>query len=239
MRTNRRRSLSDSKELLNASARYPVRRASWIVVAGLVIPAGLVLAVSPATAQAESKSSAEVSAQVDELAKERGDLVNRLKGLKDKLDGATSVINKRADAANVAKDSIEELRAIVSPLLAAVADNGEISQLGVKALNNAINRKTALERDMRFTPDERQRLVAAWDVRIKATAEENAELEKARTKFLQLMYTLQTKEDLIGEWAAIAAQDEVIAAIRDLTTALKATSVDVKNFIALLEGTGA
>jgi chromosome segregation ATPase len=246
MRMIRRHNLNDSKEFfdfkefLDSKGFFPTRRRRWVaVIGGAVIPIGLALIAAPAVAQGETKSSAEVSAQVDELAKQRGDLVNRLKGLKDRIDGATSVINKRADAANVAKDSIEELRAIVSPLLAAVADNGEISQLGVKALNNAINRKTALERDMRFTPDERQRLVAAWEVRIKATADANAELEKARAKFLQLMYTLQTKEDLIGEWAAIAAQDEVIAAIRDLTTALKETSVDVKNFIALLEGTGA
>jgi len=43
---------------------------------------------------------------------------------------------------------------------------------------------------------------------------------------------------LIGEWAAIAAHDEVINAVRELTAALNETSVDVKNFIALLEGTG-
>jgi hypothetical protein len=198
----------------------------------------LALAV-PALAQAEPKTSAEVSAQVEELAKQRAGLVDRLKGLKSKLDSAGEIINKKASAADVARSAIEELRAVVSPLLAAVADNGEISQLAAKALKNATDRKATIERDPRFTPDERQRLVAAWDIRIKATAEANAELEKARAKFLALMYTLQTKEDLIGEWAAIAAQDEVINATRELTTALNATSVDVKNFIAFLEGAGA
>jgi len=205
---------------------------------GLAAGMALVFGVAPVRAQTEAKSSAEVSAQVEELAKQRADLVSRLKGLKDKIDGASGLINKKADAADVARSTIEELRAIVSPLLAAVADNGDIAQLAAKALNNAVARKTALERDMRFTPDERQRLVAAWDIRIKATADANAELEKARTKFLQLMYVLQTKEDLIGEWAAIAAHDEVINAVRELTVALNQTSVDVKNFIAFLEGVG-
>jgi uncharacterized coiled-coil DUF342 family protein len=198
------------------------------------------LAGSPtAFAQAESKTSAEVSAQVEEFAKQRSDLVARMKGLASKIDNAGSTINKKADAADVARKTIEELRSVVSPLLAVVADNGEISQLGAKALKNAMVRKAALERDTRFTPEERQKLVAAWDARIKATMEANAELEKARAKFLALMYTLQTKEDLIGEWAAIAAQDEVIDAIRELTAALNETSADVKNFIAFLEGTGA
>ena len=204
-----------------------------------LLPIAFLVASATAFAQAEPKTSAEVSAQVEEFAKQRSDLVARMKGLASKIDSAGTTINKKAAAADVAREAIEELRSVVSPLLAAVADNGEISQLGAKALKNATTRKAAIEHDTRFTPEERQRLVAAWDVRIKATAEANAELEKARTKFLALMYTLQTKEDLIGEWAAIAAQDEVINAIRELTAALNETSADVKNFIAFLEGTGA
>jgi len=216
-----------------------IRRCRTLSVLRTALVPVLLLATSlPALAQADPKSSAEVSSQVAELAKQRADLVTRLKGLKGKIDDAGSIVSKKANAADVARETIEELRAVVSPLLAAVADNGEISRLGVSALKNATDRKTAIERDMRFTPEERQRLVSAWDVRIKATTEANAELEKARAKFLALMYTLQTKEDLIGEWAAVAAQDEVITAIRDLTTALNETSVDVKNFIALLEGAG-
>jgi hypothetical protein len=215
-----------------------LRRNQIFILRAALIPALLSTASLPALAQADPKSSAEVSGQVEELAKQRADLVTRLKGLKGKIDSAGSIVSKKANAADVARETIEELRSVVSPLLAAVADNGEISRLGVTALKNATDRRTAIERDLRFTPEERQRLVSAWEVRIKATAEANAELEKARAKFLALMYTLQTKEDLIGEWAAVAAQDEVITAIRDLTTALNETSVDVKNFIALLEGAG-
>jgi chromosome segregation ATPase len=209
------------------------------VLRAALIPVALLAASVPALAQADPKSSAEVSGQVQELGKQRAELVARLKSLKGKIDSAGSIVNKKANAADVARETIEELRSVVSPLLAAVADNGEISQLGVAALKNATERRTALERDLRFTPEERQRLVSAWDARIKATAEANAELEKARTKFLALMYTLQTKEDLIGEWAAVAAQDEVINAVRELTAALNETSADVKNFIAFLEGAGA
>jgi hypothetical protein len=216
-----------------------ISRHNRLVASAAVLPLVLMLALRPAHAQAEPKSSAEVSSQVQELAKQRADLVDRLKGLKGKLDAAGSTINTKANAADTARATIEELRAVVSPLLAAVADNGDISQLAIKALKNATDRRAALERDARFSPEERQRLVAAWDARIKSTAEANAELEKARVKFLELMNKLQTKEDLIGEWAAIAAQDEVIAAIRDLTVALNQTSVDVTNFIALLEGAGA
>jgi len=206
--------------------------------AAMVTPL-LLIAVwtGPVLAQAESKS-AEAVAQTDEFNRQRGDLLNRLKDLKSKIDNAGIAMNQKADAPEVARQAIEDMRAVVSPLLAAVADNSDIAKLGAKALKNATDRKAALERNPHFTPEERQKLVDAWAKRIKTTADEMAELDKARAKFLKLMTALQDKEELIGEWAAIRAQDEVIAAIRQLTQTLNETSADVSNFIAGLESPG-
>jgi chromosome segregation ATPase len=206
--------------------------------AAMVAPL-LLIAVwtGPVLAQAESKS-AEAVAQTDEFNRQRGDLLNRLKDLKSKIDNAGIAMNQKADAPEVARQAIEDMRAVVSPLLAAVADNSDIAKLGAKALKNATDRKAALERNPHFTPEERQKLVDAWAKRIKTTADEMAELDKARAKFLKLMTALQDKEELIGEWAAIRAQDEVIAAIRQLTQTLNETSADVSNFIAGLESPG-
>src|ERR1043166_9378260 len=196
----------------------------------------LVLLFAPmGQALAQAKNSAEAAAQADEFNKQKGELLTRLKELKGKIDNAGSAINKKEKTPEEARQTIEEMRAVVSPLLAAVADNGDISQLGAKALKNAKDRKAALERDQRFSAEDRQKLVDAWERRVKATADAMAELEKARIKFLGLLLTLQSKEDLIGEWAAIKAQDEVIATIKQLTDALNDTSTDVQNFIAWLE----
>jgi hypothetical protein len=186
----------------------------------------------------EKPSSAQVASQADEFAKQKTELLARLKELKIKIDGAGAVLTKRANAPAAAQEAIAEMRAIVSPLLAAVADNGDLAQLGTTALKNATDRRKALETDGRFSPEDRLKLVEAWDKRIKETGDALAELEKARVKFLQLLTTLQSKEDLIGEWAALKAQDEVIATIRQLTQALSETSVEVKNFIAWLESPG-
>jgi hypothetical protein len=158
----------------------------------------------PVLAQAESKS-AEAVAQTDEFNRQRGDLLNRLKDLKSKIDNAGIAMNQKADGPEVARQATGDMRA---------------------------------ERNPHFTPEERQKLVDAWAKRIKTTADEMAELDKARAKFLKLMTALQDKEELIGEWAAIRAQDEVIAAIRQLTQTLNETSADVSNFIAGLESPG-
>jgi chromosome segregation ATPase len=216
------------------AAACAVRRIMSFAAAPLLL---IALSTGPVLAQAESKS-AEAVAQTDEFNRQRGDLLNRLKDLKSKIDNAGIAMNQKADAPEVARQAIEDMRAVVSPLLAAVADNSDIAKLGAKALKNATDRKAALERNPHFTPEERQKLVDAWAKRIKTTADEMAELDKARAKFLKLMTALQDKEELIGEWAAIRAQDEVIAAIRQLTQTLNETSADVSNFIAGLESPG-
>jgi hypothetical protein len=189
-------------------------------------------------AQDSRPSSAEAASQADEFARQKNELLIRLKELKSKIDGAGAVLTKKANAPAAAQEAIGEMRAVVSPLLAAVADNGELALLGTRALKNAADRRKALETDGRFSPEDRVKLVEAWDKRIKETGDALSELEKARVKFLQLLTTLQSKEDLIGEWAALKAQDEVVATIRQLTQALTETSVEVKNFITWLESPG-
>jgi hypothetical protein len=186
-------------------------------------------------ALAAGESSSEIAAQGDEFSRQKADLLNRLKDLKVKIEEAGKTISDKADAPEQARRTIDDMRAVLSPLLAAVADNGEVGQLGVKALKNAIDRKASLERDQRFTPEDRQRLVDAWAKRVKSTGEAVAELQKARTTLLKAMITLQTKEDLMAEWAALQSQDEVVAIVKQLAQSFNETSANIQNFIALLE----
>ena len=186
-------------------------------------------------ALAAGESSSEIAAEGNEFSRQKADLLTRLKDLKVRIDEAGKAINDKADAPAQARRTIEDMRAVLSPLLAAVADNGEIGQLGVKALKNALDRKASLERDQRFTPEDRQRLVDAWAKRVKSTREAVDELEKARMTLLKAMITLQTKEDLMAEWAALEAQDEVVAVVKQLTQSFTETSANIQNFIALLE----
>jgi len=161
-----------------------------------------------------------------------------LKELQSKIDGASRAIESQANAAEVARDAIEELREVVSPLLAAVADNGEVSQLGVRALKNAVDRKQALANDPQLTDEQRQILTRDWELRIQATTDAVGELERERIKFHQLMLYLQNQEHFIGELEAIKKQDEVIKTIKDLAKALGDMSVDVNNIITSLTRPG-
>ena len=121
-----------------------------------------VLALSGgALALDEKPSSAQVASQADEFAKQKNELLARLKELKSKIDGAGAVLTKRANAPAAAQEAIAEMRAVVSPLLSAVADNGDLAQLGSTALKNATDRRRALETDGRFSPDDRLKLVEA------------------------------------------------------------------------------
>lgn len=127
-----------------------------------VAPVGLALQVfavsGPALAQNQTPSSAQIASQADEFAKQKNELLVRLKELKIKIDGAGAVLTKRANAPAAAQEAIAEMRAVVSPLLAAVADNGDLAQLGTNALKNATDRRKALESDGRFSPDDRAKV---------------------------------------------------------------------------------
>src|SRR4051812_43828000 len=135
---------------------FGLKQTAIVVFVGLGM---LVHSPVPASAQPNPKSSADVTAQAEEFDRQKTELLKRLKELKSKIDGAGSIIDKKGNAAEAARESIQEMRAIVGPLLAAVADNGEVSQLSARTLKNAKDRKEMLERDTRFTPEERRRLV--------------------------------------------------------------------------------
>jgi DNA-binding FadR family transcriptional regulator len=217
------------------SATHRTQRIA-IALCGVLVPAIILCeAIAPAHAQSSPKSSAEIVGQADEFNKQRTDLLERLKEFNKTINSTVALVKQKANAEEQARQTIVELRTIISPLLAQVADNGEIAELGERVLKNAIDRKKLLEQDPRVPEEDRPKLVAAWEQRIQRSREAKAELEKARLRFLDVMTLLQSKEFVIGEWAAIRAHDEALAAIEKLTVALNETSSDVDKFIAWLE----
>ncbi|MGD1037860.1 MAG: hypothetical protein ABR878_11830 [Roseiarcus sp.] len=198
----------------------------------VLLMAGLAAPVPTVYAQDDAKASADAAKQAEEFGHQKIDIIAKLKELKSRIDAASQSITAQANAPQVAQDAIEELRGVVMPLLAAVADNGEVAQLGRKALNNANARKKALASNPQLTEEQRQLLTDAWELRIKATTAAVADLEKERMKFLQLMTYLQNQELFIAELAAIQQQDEVIKTIKELAKALSETSDDVSNIMA-------
>src|ERR1700724_1801592 len=120
------------------------RRLSVVRVRGrlaMLWPAALVFlllaGLPPHPALAQSASQPDSVTPVEEFSRQ----LNELKRTFVEL-------NKRIAAS-------AELRDLVSSLLGAVADNGEVAQLGAKALEHARAKQKSLAADTRYTPEQR------------------------------------------------------------------------------------
>ena len=120
---------------------------------------GLVLLNSaPVHAQGDAKPATtpdvQFSQQLDELKKSFTDVGRQIDESAKSIDAIKSPEEGRK--------SIEDLRGQVAKLLDAVADNGDISKLGAKALALAEEKLKTLDRETRFKPEEKQYLVNRW-----------------------------------------------------------------------------
>ena len=119
---------------------------------------GLAQLLAPVHAQGEAKPATtpdvQFSQQLDELKKSFTDVGRQIDESAKSIDTIKSPEEGRK--------SIEDLRGQVAKLLDAVADNGEISKLGAKALALAEEKLKTLDRETRFKPEEKQYLVNRW-----------------------------------------------------------------------------
>jgi chromosome segregation ATPase len=165
----------------------------------------------------------EFSKQLETLKKTFGDLNKRIEASAQAIDRQTSAEDSRRE--------IAELRDIVSTLLGAVADNGEVSQLGAKALDHAHAKQKSLRDDTRFTPEQREFLQQEWAKLAAETETATAELDAARTRFAKVLHTLQTNDDYVGELMEIRQGNEALKVIRGLAKEIHETSDALNNFI--------
>jgi len=195
------------------------------------------LAVPAARAQS-TNTDADAFAPVEEYARKVEEFTKNAPNLQKKIEEGTKSIDALADAAK-ARDELEQLRGVVAELLGRVSDNGELAQLGAKALDNARNKLKALESDTRFKPEERQLLVDQWRELIRQTARAAEDLDKARAEFAELIRTLQTREDFIDELLQIKRAAEAIKVMRQLTSDLREASEKLKTLIGGIRPPGA
>ena len=181
-----------------------------------------------ASSDAASNSDAvapveEFSRQIEALKKSFTDLNKRIEQSAKSIDGATDPQTSRAQ--------IAELRSIVSSLLGAVADNGEVARLGAKALEHARAKQKALREDTRFTAEQRDFLLRQWDKLARDTEAATAELDGARTRFASVLRMLQTNDDYVGELMEIRQGQEALRVVRDLAKQIHDASDMLNNFI--------
>ena len=195
-------------------------------------PSGRAFAAGDADAKGDAISPVEdFSHELDKLKKSFGELGK-------KMDDSAKAIDEYTDAEKARKE-IEDLRGAVSGLLDAVADNGSLAMLGDKALTRARNKLRELEQDTRFKPEEKSFLIEQWRRLRDDTEHANQELGSARTRFAELLRTLQTNEDFIEELVQIRQAQKVIDIIHQLTRDIRGASDQLQRLIGGIKPPGA
>ncbi len=206
---------------------------SW--PAALVFLLLIAIPPRPALAQAADKPDAvtpveEFSRQLDALKKTFADLNQRIEESAKTIDGETDPAASRRELA--------ELRALVSSLLGAVADNGAVAQLGAKALAHARAKQKALAADTRYTPEQRAFLLGQWQKLARETEAATRELDDARSRFAQELRMLQTSDDYVGELMELRQGQEALRVVRDLAKQIHDASDLLNNFINTITAPG-
>jgi DNA repair exonuclease SbcCD ATPase subunit len=215
--------------------RLSILRLSVLGVALLLAvpaPSGRAFAAGDSGAKGDAISPVEdFSRELDKLKRSFGELGK-------KMDDSAKAIDEYTDAEKARKE-IEDLRAAVSGLLDAVADNGSLAMLGDKAQTRARNKLRELEQDTRFKPEERSFLIEQWRRLRDDTERANQELGSARTRFAELLRTLQTNEDFIEELVQIRQAQKVIDIIHQPTSDIRGASDQLQRLIGGIKPPGA
>jgi DNA repair exonuclease SbcCD ATPase subunit len=174
----------------------------------------------------------------DEFSRQLGELKGTFADLSKKFDESAQSID-RLNTAEGARKEIEELRANVGKLLDAVADNGTVWSLGVKALNRAEEKLRSLEQETRYKPEDRQFLIERWRELRTTTEGAIKELEGARKDFAELLRKLQTNEDFIDELVQIREHQRALEVIHTLTDGIRDASDKLKKLLGTIKSPGA
>ena len=183
-------------------------------------------------------NSAPSASPVEEFSKQLEEFQKSVPDLNQKIQDGAGAIDSATDV-DKAKAQIDALRDQVSQLLGAVADNGPVSQLGVKALNHIHDKIKALSQENRFKPEERQYLLDQWQRLQAQTETATKELDDARAQFVGLLQTLQSNEDFIGELVEIRQAEKALDVIRGLTQDIRNASTQLNKLIGGIKPPGA
>jgi DNA repair exonuclease SbcCD ATPase subunit len=209
-----------------------------VLVAAALLSAVFVTGFArPVLAQGERSAAGDAITPVEEFSRQIEQLKKTFTDLNKKIDDGTKSIDGLTDIEKARKE-IEGLRAAVSILLGAVADNGDVAQLGAKARERAYEKLKALERDTRFKPAEKDFLVDQWRTLRDETERAITELGGARKQFAELLRTLQTNEDFIDELVQIRQAKKAIEVIRQLTKDIRDASDQLKALIGAIKPPG-
>jgi DNA repair exonuclease SbcCD ATPase subunit len=217
--------------------RFGLRARVVFASVALSVAIAVTIPVQPVSAQAERNNSSDAITPVEEFSRQIDQLKKTFTDLSKKIDDGTKSIDGLTDIEK-ARREIADLRAAVSTLLGAVADNGDVARLGIKARERAEEKLKAFERDTRFKPAEKDFLVGQWHKLRDDTERAMTELGGARRDFAELLRTLQTNEDFIEELVQLRQAQKAIEVIRQLTKDIRDASDQLKKLIGGIKPPG-
>ncbi len=204
----------------------------------LVIVAVLMCFVVQMPAPHAETATQDAITPVEDFSRELDKLKKSFADLGKTIDDGTKTIDGLSDV-DKAKQEIEDLRTAVGSLLDAVADNGPVAMLGDKALARARDKLRELEQDSRFKPEEKTFLIDQWRKLRDETERATQELGSARSRFADLLRTLQANEDFIDELVQIRQAQKVIDVIHQLTRDIRGASDQLQRLIGGIKPPGA
>jgi DNA repair exonuclease SbcCD ATPase subunit len=198
----------------------------------------VVAAPSAVLAQAERGTAGEAATADDEFTRQLNELKKTFADLSKKFDDSAKSID-RLSSAEAARKEIEDLRDHVGKLLGAVADNGTVASLGLKALSRAEQKIKSLELETRYKPEDKQFLIERWRELKASTESAIRELDGARRDFAELLRRLQTSEDFIDELLQIREHQRALDVIHQLTDGIRDASDKLKKLLGSIKTPGA
>jgi DNA repair exonuclease SbcCD ATPase subunit len=216
----------------------PVFGARRAFVAAALLSLIVALAPGPLLAQAERNAAPDLRTADDEFSRQLSELKKTFGDLSKKFEESAQSID-RLESAEAARKEIEDLRGHVGRLLGAVADNGMVWSLGVKALSRAEDKLKSLEQETRYRPEDKAFLIERWRELKGATESAIRELEGARKDFAELLRKLQTSEDFIDELLQIREHQRALEVIHKLTDGIRDASDKLKKLLGAIKTPGA
>jgi len=208
------------------------------MLASMMLAARLLLFLSVASPVRAAQTAPDAITPVEDFSRELEKLKKSFGDLGKTIDDSTKAIDNYNDVDKTRKE-IEDLRTAVAALLDAVSDNGTLSTLGDKALTRARDKLKELEQDTRFKPEEKNFLIEQWRKLRDDTERANQELGGARSRFAELLRTLQANEDFIDELVQIRQAQKVIEVIHQLTHDIRGASDQLQRLIGAIKPPGA
>lgn len=200
-----------------------------LVFAGLAFafaaPGPVAMAQQPA-----AETQPLLASPVEDLKKQMGEVKGNIEALNQKIDESAKQFDTLTDP-EAARKELEKLRETVSAALAAVAGNGNAAKLGAKAQAFAENKLSQLERESKYAREDKDLLLGEWRRIVSETRSATDDLNNAAKEFSQLLRTVQTRQDFIGELQQIDNAKRMLEVIRQLAGDIRNSSEQLKGFI--------